>query len=247
MTNRKVIAIICYLVVILFAACGRDEVVSNKQIGEAPQRQEAAALPSAAVSPPTSVSTNAELDELLRQFFDPVAADFLRQLDQVFTDELRRRIADRPAEFLYTIHLESIRSQIIDGQSLKHLFPYGPDDPRLADMANVEGVDFLSSKCGFQDSRSGHTVNFICLFQESSLVDFLNSFGAENTMVNAFIRGVENNYGTLPADYLTRIAIRGGSELDLKLPTHRLFYALVHFLLVEEMDAKEAIRSYNRE
>lgn len=241
---NKVSVAFCLFSVLCFACTENGGSSRNSTAAEA---EPGARVTSEAAATANVHSVDPELDSLLEQFFSPPAATFLRELDRVFTTELRRQSAIRPVDFLYTTHLAKIRTQVIDRQSFNHLFPFRPDDPRLADFGDAENVEFLSNKCGFQVKTSGQTVHFLCLYAESSLYDFLNGGGDPNALIASFSEGVKKNGGTVPPDFIPRFALRAGPELDFTYPPHRLFYALVHFLLVEESEAMEQVAAIRRE
>jgi len=190
-------------------------------------------------------ATDPVLKDALEKYFTPSSAKFLLRLDREFSVALSQKMGDRRLDNIYTLNFDRLRSQVMEEQSINHLLPFGVDDLRLGDFGEIEEVNFLSDKCGYQDETGGQAFRYVCLTRDSSLVTFLESFGKSNPLISRFVQEVRST-GSISPDMKRTMVMEGKEILDFRYPPHRFFYAFFQLLVVDEMDAMDQIQAVQR-
>lgn len=187
------------------------------------------------------LAENPALSNSLTAYLTAEESDYLVRLHQGFSAGVQKYFPERPLAFAYQQNLVRIRLQMLEKQTINHIFPFGEDDLRLGYIGDPPAMSFLSSKCGFADDSTKLTVHYPCLDKAAKLLDYFAEAAGESPFIKNFVERYRKE-GFISDAMKSGLILGGEEELDFSNPHQQLFYGFFQLLVIEEMEAAKRFR-----
>ena len=144
-------------------------------------------------------------------------------------------------EDCYLSHAQSYSYDMVKQiEQLNQNYPYNTAFELNKVKVHADGLNFLSKNCGFQNEKTGEIVNFYCLKNKSSFIDYLTELGEDNALIQIYQENYTKNK-VVSNDIKKRIGATGQFELDFERLDHQIFYLFYHLMINEEVKARQKI------
>lgn len=241
---NKILCYLCLSFSIILASCN-DEVSGKK--AESQGEPTAAAANEDKTPTTTNTSVDSEMaesfdDVSLANFFDEQTIEQLLAVKQAFDNQLCATISHNEISDCYKSHAGILMSDISQDVPFTTNFPYTSTFSLQNIEEGVDNSDILSNKCGFQHSETGAIINYYCLMNKSSFMDYVSALAQQNGFIKKIYDEYQMAKGLTP-NIRNSVAMTSVINLDFEQIGHQLFYMMMHLAINEELIASRKFQA----